>query len=537
MPGPADRASFFEEQMRHRRSTWKLGALCVVAVLAMGIPVSLVVTPVLFAALLVAAHVINLFVPIPDTLGALGDCAGWPDGLLARTCGPTVRGAPRALLILSLVLGPGMAATLGLWLGLRAVFARAGVGGLLTTLGTRPPREDDLEERQLGNLIEEMAIAAGIPPPRLVLLDSPVPNAAAIGGSPDDAVLVVSRRIIDDLDRDETQGLVAHLVASIGNGDLRVAWTILSVLRTFGLLVTILSAPFSSTGRRAIGRLVRFAITRRDGADARREGETIGAMLTAEIGASDSLDAPEKMTWLLAPLTFVGIAAKWTVFVFVSFLIGPLIAFLWRARRYLADATAVQLTRYPDGLARALVHLAEAGAVIPGSRHLSHLFVIGAEAASERAQRRFMQTAQEMRERADHLSFRERYARIRAAQREQQEATAASMRTIEGTLGAGSVISFHPPLSRRLERLRALGARVEHGQADLRRTLLQSVGYYVAVTLVGVLWAAAVAACLAGVALIVGLAVVAMAFFIAALHWVLTLVGTAVAFLIHRAPP
>ena len=60
-------------------------------------------------------------------------------------------------------------------------------------------------------------------------------------------------------------------------------------------------------------------------------------------------------------------------------MLGPLIALLWRARRYLADATAVQLTRYPDGLARALQRLGDKGAAIPGAGLAAHVFVIGPE--------------------------------------------------------------------------------------------------------------------------------------------------------------
>ena len=55
-----------------------------------------------------------------------------------------------------------------------------------------------------------------------MLLDGEVANAAVVGSSPADAVVVVSRRLLDEMDRDETQGVLAHLIASIGNGDLGV---------------------------------------------------------------------------------------------------------------------------------------------------------------------------------------------------------------------------------------------------------------------------------------------------------------------------
>jgi heat shock protein HtpX len=90
------------------------------------------------------------------------------------------------------------------------------------------------------------------------------------------------------------------------------------------------------------------------------------------------------------------------------------VGLLWRSRRYLADATAVQLTRNPTGLARGLRHLGDAGAVIPGGEAVAHLFVVGP--TDERARG----------------SFTER---------------------------EGLLMSMHPALKRRLARLERMGAR------------------------------------------------------------------------------
>jgi hypothetical protein len=66
VPGPVDRESFFEAQRRHRRATWRLSTVCVAAVAIMGIPLSLVLTPVLYALVLLLAHLADLVVPIPE---------------------------------------------------------------------------------------------------------------------------------------------------------------------------------------------------------------------------------------------------------------------------------------------------------------------------------------------------------------------------------------------------------------------------------------------------------------------------------------
>jgi heat shock protein HtpX len=80
-------------------------------------------------------------------------------------------------------------------------------------------------------------------------------------------------------------------------------------------------------------------------------------------------------------LIFFAQAATGFVLLFAS---AP-VAMLWRSRRYLADATAVQLTRNPTGLYRALSHLGKSGAIIPGGEAVSHLFIIAPETrASER---------------------------------------------------------------------------------------------------------------------------------------------------------
>ena len=74
-------------------------------------------------------------------------------------------------------------------------------------------------------------------------------DAAAIGTGPDDATVIVTRRLLDELDRDETQGVLGYLIGSIGNGDLRVGVLILSVFQTLGVLATVLDLPISGQAR------------------------------------------------------------------------------------------------------------------------------------------------------------------------------------------------------------------------------------------------------------------------------------------------
>ena len=98
-------------------------------------------------------------------------------------------------------------------------------------------------------MVQEMAIAAGIPPPEVRLLDAGVADAAAVG-TDRTGYVVVGRRLLDELNRDETQGLLAHLVGSIGNGDLRGAAQIHSLLYVLELLIVVVLAPFARVPRR-----------------------------------------------------------------------------------------------------------------------------------------------------------------------------------------------------------------------------------------------------------------------------------------------
>ena len=131
----------------------------------------------------------------------------------------------------------------------------------------------DLEERQLRNVVEEMAIAAGLQPPRLRIIDSDVVNAGAVGVGVDDVTVLVTRGLLDTLDRDETQAVVGHVVGSIGNGDLKIVSIIFSIYQTWGALALLVNAPFAASSRRAIWRGFRTAFRAQDRTVDRWEAE------------------------------------------------------------------------------------------------------------------------------------------------------------------------------------------------------------------------------------------------------------------------
>jgi hypothetical protein len=152
IPGPADRELFFAAQSRNRRAAGRLTALAALGVALMGVPMSAVISPLVYAAVIILNDLVSLVVPAADLLHLLAHAdrepgaSALPDALLAL------------LLVAALVI-PGSLVMLLAWLGARALFLGAGVESLLRSLGAREPRPGDLEERQLQNLVEEMAIA------------------------------------------------------------------------------------------------------------------------------------------------------------------------------------------------------------------------------------------------------------------------------------------------------------------------------------------------------------------------------------------
>jgi len=387
--GPANPETFFAAQKRNRRATWRMSALCTFAAFIMGLPLTLVLTPLLYAGTLIVAEIVNHFAPLPaDFWRQANDLAKL--GLRVADYVINQKGTldPGELTAgLLLVLLPGMAFAYGLWFAMLALFRHGGVGGTLASMNAREPNQADLKELQLADAAQEMAIAAGLPAPKIMLVDSVGANAAAVGTSPHDARIVISRRLLDDLDRDQLQAILAHLVGSIGNGDLGIAFTVTSVFETCGLLVTLINAPFSRESRSRLWRVARYMLS--GGTPEKRAADA--AEIAESLAGSVDADSPEMDNYfkrgnpglikkayrlVMFPLMFTNMAIEITLWFFLNVLLGPCMAMLWRTRRYLADASSVELTRNPDALARALQCLSEDNTAFDSGDWATHLFVV-----------------------------------------------------------------------------------------------------------------------------------------------------------------
>jgi Zn-dependent protease with chaperone function len=203
------------------------------------------------------------------------------------------------------------------------------------------PHTTDLKEQQLRNVVEEMALASGVPVPDIYVLDEEAAiNAFAAGNTPGDAVVAVTRGTLDQLTRDELQGVVGHEFSHILNGDMRLNQRLIGVL-TGILLLAIL-------------------------------GEIVFRM-GAWGGGSVRSDRDNKNT--AVPLFAIG-AALWLVGSIGVFFAKLIKAAVSRQREFLADASAVQFTRNPDGIAGALWKIGQGGSRLQAARagEASHLY-------------------------------------------------------------------------------------------------------------------------------------------------------------------
>jgi Zn-dependent protease with chaperone function len=380
---------FLEEQQRHRRTS-AISAALVIAVLAVsGVPLSILVSPLVVAAAGMLVRLADLMLEIPPGLHQWLDQAFH---LLPNMWSAIRRSdvdMPWSLLA-GLFILPGLVAMVLIWVLVRFIFRRTGVGGVLRRMETRLPRSGDVAEQRVANLVQEVAVAAGVPPPRVLLIDSEAANVDAAGLRMDDATVVVTRGFIDHLPRDAQQALIAHVMGSVGNGDLTLAAEIMTLLQAWGFVTLVLEAPFLPPARASLRLVGRTAMqTLRGRADRSARELAVDTLLggagyehdfdTEEFEVSGTNFHPLVAVFVYLPLLLTlaptAIFAKTTIWLTV-FIIGPLVAMLWRSRRWLADATAVQLTRYPEALSQALRTVAGLDMKVPGAVAVHFLFPV-----------------------------------------------------------------------------------------------------------------------------------------------------------------
>jgi heat shock protein HtpX len=216
-------------------------------------------------------------------------------------------------------------------------------GGDALVMATSGAREVDRAKpadryQQLVNVVEEMRLAGGLPPPRIWIIEDSAPNAFATGRDPRHASVAVTTGLLDKLDREQLQGVIGHEMSHIGNLDIRFTLLVGVLVGSIALLADwFLRFTFWGGGRRS---------------SSDRDGGGGGAMA---------------LIFVLALVLAV-----------VAPLIGRLVqAAVSRTRESLADATAVEFTRNPIGLARALRTISDDREVLEvANRATQHLYIV-----------------------------------------------------------------------------------------------------------------------------------------------------------------
>jgi heat shock protein HtpX len=189
---------------------------------------------------------------------------------------------------------------------------------------SRAQPADETEYRRYHNLVEGLCIAAGLPKPRLYVVDDPAPNAFATGRNPKHAALAVTTGLLEVMNRVELEGVIAHELSHVKNYDILVTTIAVTAVGTIALI--------SDIG-------LRFAFW--GGLSGRRDNNGDSGPLGAVIAIASLA------VLMLAP--------------FAGYLMQMAMS---RNREYLADASGVQLTRYPPGLISALEKLRDDHAVV-----------------------------------------------------------------------------------------------------------------------------------------------------------------------------
>lgn len=205
----------------------------------------------------------------------------------------------------------------------------------LRATGARPADPDQF--RQLHNVVEEMALAAGVPKPRVYVVDDPAPNAFATGRDPQRAAVAVTTGLLEKMNRQELTGVVAHEMAHVRNLDIRVMTVAVATAGAIAIIADIFLRMLLLGGRSG-GR--------------RRSSKNDGAFA------------------LIALVGFI------VVVVLAPIAASLLRAAVSRSRERLADASAVELTRDPSGIRRALEKLQSDVTVVRRTSHAtSHLWI------------------------------------------------------------------------------------------------------------------------------------------------------------------
>ena len=298
------------------------------------------------------------------------------------------------------------AALLAVLQAMRANYAGADL--VLGALDAHPISSDEPKNQAVIDVVHEMALAARIPEPRVEVIDDPSPNAFAVGRDPEHSAICVTQGLLDQMDREELQGVIAHETAHIRDYDTQLTTMVTAMCGGFGVFRPLL----------LVDRALRFIF---------------------------------------------GVPAIWKAGLASGGIVSRIVSImLSREREYLADASAVEFTRNPTALIRALEHIAKTESPLrcatPGT---AQLFIVDPFERAGGA--------------TSYKQYINEITRIRlqpGKTQEQRDEEARKFAVNEYPRNMlAEKLSSHPPLGERIERLQALigaapGAAAASGVTD-----------------------------------------------------------------------
>ena len=216
---------------------------------------------------------------------------------------------------------------------------RSGAKAVLSSTNAIPADPNNPSHQQLLNVVDEMSIASGLPRPQVFIVPDSDPNAFATGKDPQNSSIAVTQGLLDSLNREELQGVVAHEMSHIRNYDIRLMTVIAAMMGAVLLL-----------------------------SDWARRGLFWGGGRKGRRSSGGSSGGPIALLLLVL----------WIIGVILAPLISQLMAMaVSRKREYLADASGAELTRNPMGLVHALTKLENASApTVSIKRGAAHLCIV-----------------------------------------------------------------------------------------------------------------------------------------------------------------
>ena len=456
-----ERESFFDAIARYRRAVWRVTLASTIANALTAVIVATLMAPLFYSVFVIVLDIINITVPMPNLAGIIFE------KISPMMDAPEKVSVAAWFQLFLHAAWPGL-----IWMVLVIVALRRMllVSATFDTgdLGVREPDQTVLAEQRFANVVAEMAIAANLPEPRVRIMERGGLNAAVFGRDESHAIIVISHALLERLNRDELQGIAAHLVGSIANGDMTIGLRAAVTMSLFGLIARLGTVLIQGKGAiRGLMRILRDTLMPTAArarklaqeladpfAEPKQSDADIASVSPAPAAARPSLlsalmrktplrriDWEQVRPFLWMPLAGPVVLTGFFGGIVSSFILGPLLALAWRQRKYMADATAVRLTRDPDTLGQALSKMNQAGGASTFAPWAAHLSVV----------------------------------RLNSGQ--------------AGLLG-GAVVSMFPALDRRLRALQKLGARIDTAQAagmPLRIKLIVAPLFAVAAMLFAVL--------------------------------------------------